>query len=445
MPDPIKHIAAGNAHTLCVSGERDGMGRAPACRAGCAGGARCPDRPADAPPPSPGRRRRRVGGGVGLWLAPVGAAGRGQHAARQARHAAAAARPEGHRHSAGAPAGTACAACRWRRLPPGLPLCRARAPGRPAGAGLAGGGRLAALAGAGGQWGGLRLGRRRLRSPGGEPRALGAAAAGALRGPSACCTPGRSHCSLRPLACAPALNTTATAAAAPQVGSHAPQVHSVPTLIKPLSPFNVSAAPPPCLLAMRPAACAAPPAGSSLTPRRAARRLPRPRGAQVKSIAAGHYHSGCTDSEGRAYLWGHGAWWQLGSGDGRHGFLPRRLPQLGLVRRRARRPLPPPAARTRGTPRPLSGLTPRPACLPLPACLPAGAQPVAGRLPLAGQHAARRAAGVGHGRARQHGPGLQVPDAAAQAAGAAQDAAGGRWGWVVVGGGWWWAVGVAVV
>lgn len=52
---------------------------------------------------------------------------------------------------------------------------------------------------------------------------------------------------------------------------------------------------------------------------------------KVAAIAAGNFHSGCVDREGKGYTWGHGTNWELGNGANVHTHTPQQLPTLSLV------------------------------------------------------------------------------------------------------------------
>jgi alpha-tubulin suppressor-like RCC1 family protein len=53
-----------------------------------------------------------------------------------------------------------------------------------------------------------------------------------------------------------------------------------------------------------------------------------PSGIKVAAIAAGAFHSGAVDEDGRAWMWGHGGSWQLGLGVNAHECIPQ---QVGVI------------------------------------------------------------------------------------------------------------------
>ena len=46
---------------------------------------------------------------------------------------------------------------------------------------------------------------------------------------------------------------------------------------------------------------------------------------RIRSICSGEFSSGAVDDAGRAYSWGHGIFWTLGHGEGKHEATPRRV------------------------------------------------------------------------------------------------------------------------
>ncbi|KAL3157516.1 hypothetical protein ABBQ32_011978 [Trebouxia sp. C0010 RCD-2024] len=53
------------------------------------------------------------------------------------------------------------------------------------------------------------------------------------------------------------------------------------------------------------------------------------------SVSCGHMHSGCVDTDGRAYTWGYGSYWQLGSGKTLDAGLPQQVADVHGVTRLA--------------------------------------------------------------------------------------------------------------
>eukprot|EP00877_Chromochloris_zofingiensis_P002431 jgi/Chrzof1/12189/Cz06g24150.t1 len=56
-------------------------------------------------------------------------------------------------------------------------------------------------------------------------------------------------------------------------------------------------------------------------------------GLKIKSIAAGAFHSGCVDADGNVYVWGHGAYGQLGLGTYHHYHQPHQVMNVWCLMR----------------------------------------------------------------------------------------------------------------